>query len=120
MQRVGSEQGILLLGSHTNGDDLRVMCIRLPRRSISFVRLVSPHFPPLTDAAREQLNIGTGAACLDNSVLLVRFARVLALPRSQQIHLASARPQCARVLALDAAQNQLSDIAKIETHDAAV
>src|SRR5215510_3393813 len=97
-----------------------MMRIGRPGRLVGVIRLVAPAGPGGAGAARKQLEIGPGAACLDDGVLLVGLARVLALARGEKIHLPAAGRKRARIPALDANQDQLSDIAEIETDAAPV
>ena len=53
-------------------------------------------------AARKQFEEGTWTARLDDRVLLIRLARMLALARRQQIHLPSSRRERACILAAHA------------------
>src|SRR5205823_5637333 len=99
---------------------LRAVRICLASRPVTVVRLVAPDRPPRTGAAREQFEIGTGRTCLDDVVLFVGLARVLALAARQQIDLAPARSTCARVLAVHTEQNELGNVAKVETDATAV
>src|SRR5262245_23555482 len=73
-----------------------MMRVRLPGRPIIVGGLVAPGDPALARAAREQLEERAGAACLDDLVLLVRFARMLALARRQQVDLPPSRRERAR------------------------
>src|SRR4030081_166915 len=84
-----------------------MMRIRLPGRPIVIGGLIAPGRPALARAAREQLEIGPRTARLDDPVLLVRLARMLALARRQQVHLPPPRRQRARVLAAYAEQDEL-------------
>src|SRR5262245_60888179 len=94
--------------------------IGFPRRAIADRGLIAPRHPSFARAAREQLEEWPGTARLDELVLLVRLARVLALARRQQIHLPPSRRQRARVLAAHAEQQELSHVAEIEADPAPV
>src|SRR5689334_15976133 len=78
------------------------------------VGLVAPGRPALARAAREQFEIGPGTARLDDVVLLVGLARVLALARGQEVHLPPPRRQRARIPAAHAEQHELGDVAEVE------
>src|SRR5262249_20406113 len=94
--------------------------VGLPCRAIAILGLVAPRHPPFTRATREQLEIRPGATCLDNFVLLVRLARVLALARRQKIHLPSPGNQGAGILPAHAKQDQLGDVAEVEAYAATI
>src|SRR5215470_12435700 len=57
----------------------RMMRIRLPRRAIADCGLIAPRRPSFARAAREELEEWRGTTRLDEPVLLVGLARVLAL-----------------------------------------
>src|SRR5262245_12164356 len=97
-----------------------MMRIGLPRRAVALVRLVAPAGPAGAGAAREQLEIGPGAACLDDGVLFVGLARMLALAGGEKIHLPTARRKRARIPALDAEQDQFGHVAEVEADAAPV
>src|SRR5262245_17417643 len=97
-----------------------MMRIGLPRRAVALVRLVAPACPTGAGAAREQLEIGPGAACLDDGVLFVGLARMLALAGGEKIHLPTARRKRARIPALDAEQDQFGHVAEVEADAAPV
>src|SRR4030088_3747141 len=97
-----------------------MMRIGLPGRPIVIGGLIAPGRPALARAACEQLEIGPRTARLDDPVLLVRLARMLALARRQQVHLPPPRRQRARVLAAYAEQDELGDVAEIEADAAPV
>src|SRR5262249_17279515 len=92
--------------------------IGFPGRAIADRGLIAPRHPSFARAAREQLEEWPPTARLDERVLLVRLARVLALARRQQIHLPPSRRQRARVLATHAEQNELGYVAEIEADPA--
>src|SRR5262245_43237103 len=96
------------------------MRISLPRWSISRVSLIAPGGPAISRAARKQLEKRPRAASFKNVVLLIWLARMLALARCQQVHLPPPRREGAGVLAAHTEQDQLSDIAEIETDSAPV
>src|SRR5262245_43846255 len=91
-----------------------MMRIGLPGRPIIVVGLVAPRDPALARAAREQLEERAGAACLDDLVLLVRLARMLALARCQQVELPPSRRERARAPAAHPEKNELGHVAEIE------
>src|SRR5262249_5284225 len=97
-----------------------MMRIGLPRRAVALVRLVAPACPTGAGAAREQLEIGPGAACLDDGVLFVGLARMLALAGGEKIHLPTAGRKRARIPALDAEQDQFGHVAEVEADAAPV
>src|SRR4051794_19271735 len=94
--------------------------IRLPRRRIPIISLVAPCGPSLARAAPEQFDKRPPRARLDNVVLLIRLARMLALARRQQIHLPPSRRQRPGILAADPEQDQFGDVAEVEADAAAV
>ena len=96
------------------------MSIRRPRRFIPLVGLIPPDRPSLPLPAREQLQPRPWAARLDQGVLLVRLAGVFALAGLEHVHLAAAGGQGAGVLAADAEQQDLGDVAEVEADAAAV
>jgi hypothetical protein len=57
------------------------MGVGFPRWLITFVRLVAPNGPFGPNAAREHFEKRAAAAILDQLVLLIRLARMLALAR---------------------------------------
>src|SRR5437016_2241850 len=57
---------------------------------ISFDILVAPLHPPAASEPRKQLQVRAGRASFNDVVNLVRFARVLAFTRGQNIYLGSA------------------------------
>src|SRR5262249_35836397 len=91
-----------------------------PRRAITIAGLVAPRRPPFARAAREELEEWRGTTRLDERVLLVGLARVLALARRQEIHLPPSRRQRACVLAAHAEEKQLGHVAEIKADPAAV
>src|SRR5262249_53891782 len=97
-----------------------VVAICRPRRAIFVVGLMAPGRPTLARAAREQLEVRTGTARLDDRVLLVRLARMLTLARGQEVHLAAAGRQRAPMLALHADQDERGHYTKIEADPAPV
>src|SRR5215510_8928001 len=97
-----------------------MMRIGLPGRTIAVVGLMAPRRPPGARAAREQLEIGPPAAGLDEFVLLVGLARMLALAGRQKIHLPTAARQRARVPAAHAKQDELGHVTEIEADAASV
>src|SRR5215470_12074400 len=88
--------------------------VSLPCGMIIIAGLVAPSGPAAATSPRKQLQEWPGRTRLDNLVLLVRLARMLALSRRQQIHLPASRGKCAGVLAAHAEQNQLGHVAEIE------
>src|SRR5262245_30701687 len=98
----------------------RMMRVGLPRRAIADRGLIAPRRPSFARAAREQLEEWPRTTRLDELVLLVGLARMLALARRQQIHLPPSRRERACVLAAHAEQNELGHVAEIETDRAAV
>src|SRR6185295_19791474 len=92
----------------------RMVCVRLPCRTIMIVGLIAPSRPPSTSSARKQFEEWAATARLDDLILLIRLARMLALACRQQIHLPPAGSKGARVLAAYPEQDQLSYIPEIE------
>src|SRR5690349_6102575 len=97
-----------------------MMHVGFPGGTIVIVGLIAPRRPSFTRAARKQLEIRAGAAGLDDFVLLVGLARVLALARRQEIYLSATRRQGARVLAAHAEQDELGYVAEIEADAAPI
>src|SRR5262245_36137469 len=96
------------------------MGICIPGPSITVVGLTSPVRPTRARASCEQFDKGTWAARLDDIVLLIRLAAVLAFPRGQIIHLPPAGTESARVLSSRSKQDQLRHVAEIESDATAV
>jgi len=97
-----------------------MVCVRLPRRPIAFVCLVSPHGPILPRATRKEFKKWSRAARFDDFVLLVGFARMFAFAGGKQIDLAPAGRKRTRILSAHAKQNEFGHIAKIEANATAV
>src|SRR5258705_1904986 len=97
-----------------------MMCIGLPGRPIIFGRLIAPGYPSFPLTSCKQLKITSGTASLDDSVLFIGLAGMFALASSENIHLSATRSERACVLAAHAKQDQLGDIAEIETNSAAI
>ena len=57
---------------------------------------------------------------LDDRILFISFARVLALPAPKVIHLGSARFQSARIFATHTKQDYFCDVAEVEADTSAV
>src|SRR5262249_15670645 len=111
-----AQKPALLRSNHPARRGMVGICF--PRRAIADRGLIAPRHPSFARAAREQLEEWPPTARLDERVLLVRLARVLALARRQQIHLPPSRRQRARVLATHAEQNELGHVAEIEADPA--
>src|SRR5262245_4321138 len=116
--RRAAQKPALLRSNHPARRGMVGICF--PRRAIADRGLIAPRHPSFARAAREQLEEWPPTARLDERVLLVRLARVLALARRQQIHLPPSRRQRARVLATHAEQNELGHVAEIEADPAPV
>lgn len=78
------------------------------------VGLVAPCRPVVTLAAREHLQAGTPAAGFDQFILLVGLAAVFAFAGCKHVDLAAAGGEGAAVLAADAEQEELGDVAEVE------
>lgn len=97
-----------------------VIAVCIPCRLIVVVGLVAPNGPTLALAPAEQLDARAPAAFLDDLILLVGLAAMLTLARLNHVDLTAAGIKCACVLAPHAEQQQLGDIAEIESHSAPV
>src|SRR6516164_4426568 len=82
--------------------------------------LIAPRHPSFARAAREQLDEWPGTARLDDLVLLIGLAAVLALTRFDVIDLPPSRRERAGVLAAHAEQNQFRYVAEIEADATAI
>src|SRR5215813_10196398 len=97
-----------------------MMRISLPGRLVVVGGLIAPSRPPLAGAARKQFHKRARTARLDNRILLVGLARVLALARRQQVHLAAAGRERSSILAAHAEQDQLGHVAEIKADAAPI
>src|SRR5438105_1212180 len=97
-----------------------MVTIRRPARSIGNIGLVTPGYPILTGAAREQFQIGTRAARFDEGILLIRLAGVLALAGREQIDLPPSGRESAGISSLYTKQDQLGDIAEVKSDTPAI
>ena len=86
-----------------------------PSRGI-LLRLVTPRCPTFTRAASEELNERARTACLNDFVLLVRFARVFALHRLNDIDLTSSGRKCPCILSAYPEENNFRGVAEIEAN----
>ena len=91
-----------------------------PSGAIILVSLISPSSPKVAAASTEQFEKGSRTAGLDNFVLLVRLAGVLALASRKEVHLSSARRESARVSPAHSEENQLGDVPKVEANAPAI
>src|SRR5262249_17974818 len=96
------------------------MRICLPRRAIADAGLMAPRRPSFACAARKQFEEWPATARLDEPVLLIGLARMLALARRQQVHLPPPRRERARVFAAHAEEDKLGHVAEIKADPAAV
>src|SRR5205823_921489 len=87
---------------------------RVPSRPVALVGLVAPHSPTAPLPAAEHFEARAPAAVLDDLVLLVGLAAMLALAGAHDVHLAATGIERAGILAAHAEQQQLGHIAKIE------
>src|SRR6266700_921675 len=94
--------------------------VSLPRRLVSLVGLIPPSSPALARATRKQFKKRPRAARFENIVLLIRLPRMLALSCCKQVYLPPSGRKCARVLAAHTEQDQLCDVAEIETNSASI
>lgn len=82
--------------------------------------MVAPSSPPRATAAGKHFKIWPWAAPLDQFVLFVGLAAVLALPRLDHVDLAAARRLGAGVPPAGAEQDQLGDVAEVEADAAPI
>src|SRR5262249_15430964 len=94
--------------------------VGFPSGLISVISLISPSDPATSDPSRKKLQERPRTTCLDNCVLLIGLARVLALAGREKIHLTATRCKRPRVLAADAKQDQLSHVTKIEANTSTI
>ena len=79
-----------------------MMPVGRPIRDVAFVSLIPPHSPARTLTTSKEFKERSWAARLDQFVLFVRLATVLALPSADVVDLGSAGLKCARVLPANA------------------
>ncbi len=84
-----------------------------PIRRVS-VSLVAPAEPALARAPREQFDIRTRTARLDQLVLLIGFAAVFPLPRDDDVFLPPALREGTRVPSVNAEQDDLRYVSEVE------
>src|SRR3954453_19330130 len=96
------------------------MPIGFLRRRVSPVGLSAPYRPFRPHAAREKLQIRARRAGLDDFVLLVRLAAVLAFAGRQAVHLPASGRERAGVFAAHAEQHDLGDVPEREADAPAV
>src|SRR5215211_8586888 len=97
-----------------------MMTVCRPGWAIFVIRLMAPCRPAVARAAREQLEVRPGTARFDDQILLIGLPRMLPLACGQEVHLASAGRERARVLALHAKQNELGHVTEVKADAAAV
>src|SRR5436853_143012 len=90
------------------------MAVRRPSRLVRVVRFVTPSGPTVAKSAREKFEVRSRAARLDQLVLLVWLAAMLALSRGDVVHLASPCCERSRVLAFNTEKQQLGDVTEVE------
>src|SRR5215216_1846824 len=96
------------------------MRVCFPCGMIAFISLITPHRPILPRSARKQFKKWLRTTRLNNLVLFIRLARMLALARRQQIHLPPPGREGACVLAAHAEQDKLGYVAEIVSDAAAI
>ena len=98
----------------------RVVCIRFPIGFIIRRRLISPHIPSRTIAARKELDIGTTRTGFDQRDKLIQLTRMFAFFGADEIDLCTGGLQGAIILAANAKEQDLCDIAKVKPYAAPV
>src|SRR4029453_3789135 len=97
-----------------------MVSVSLPGWSVTFRCLIAPGNPSFAHAPCKELKIGPCTARLDDPILFIGFAGMLALASCKKVYLATPRRKRTRILAAHAEQNQLGNVAEIEPDPASV
>ena len=97
-----------------------VVGVSPPSRPVPCIRLISPGRPALSGSPAKKLQIWPRRTSFDDFVLLIGFARMLALAGLDHVDLAAAWRQRPRILALDTKQQDLRYVSKIEADTATI